>query len=51
MTEAEEILTNARAAKERGEITEADLHEIYYMVARAEAEKELEKWHSLEMPN
>ena len=51
MTEAEEILTNARAAKERGEITEADLHEIYYMVARAEAEKELEKWHSLDKAN
>lgn len=40
--EEAEIIHNARAAKERGEITEEQLHDVYYVVARARAERELE---------
>lgn len=45
MTAAEEeaeIIKNARAAFERGEITKEQLHDVYWIVASTEAERELQ---------
>lgn len=36
-----EILRNARAAREAGEIDDEQLHDVYYIVGRAQAEREL----------
>lgn len=41
--EEAEIIRNARAAKERGEITEEQLHDVYYVVARARAERDTQR--------
>ena len=40
--EEAEIIQNARAAYKANEITKEQLHDIYMMVARARAERELE---------
>ena len=40
--ESDEIITNARAAYKAHEITTEQLHDVYRMVAQAEAERELE---------
>ena len=42
MDESTEIITNARAAYKAREITREQLHDVYRMVAQAEAEMELE---------
>ena len=39
--EQAEIIANARAAKRRGEITEEQLHDVYYIVAQQIAEDKL----------
>ena len=39
--ESTEIITNARAAYKAHEITREQLHDVYRMVAQAEAEREL----------
>lgn len=41
--EQHEIINNARAAYERGEITKEQLHDVYYIVAREMAESEMLK--------
>lgn len=38
-----EIIRNARAAREAGEITQDDLHTVYLMVARSKAERTIWK--------
>jgi len=44
-----EIIANARVAEKRGEITREQLHDVYLMVARAQAEREMvQKMHILE---
>ncbi len=40
--ESQEIIKNAREAKTNGEITQEQLHDVYRMVAKAEAEALLE---------
>jgi hypothetical protein len=42
-SEQTEIIRNARAAYKARKITKQQLHDVYYIVARDMAEKELEK--------